>query len=65
MLKVGSLWIHKTGNVYVVLLITNTKSTRHDEYPPMVSYRRINDMTEWSRPISKWYQSMTEYAEIS
>ena len=61
---IGSLWIHKKGGVYVVLMLSNTDSTRVDEYPPTVTYRRLSDLTTWSRPLSKWYSSMCKYPEI-
>ena len=56
---VGTLWEHKNGNIYEILLITNTNSTKLDEYPITVVYRNTVNLTLWSRPLHRWYASMT------
>lgn len=58
--KVGSIWDHKNGSTYTVLMIYNRKSDRQDEYPVTVIYERLSDGTVWSRPLSRWYGSFTE-----
>lgn len=56
----GSVWLHeKSGNHYQVILTSNMLSESHDEYPPMVTYRRLSDLSIWSRPIARWHSSMT------
>jgi len=55
----GSMWRHKNGNHYQIILLTNMKSERPDEYPPTVVYRRMTDGAIWSRPISRWHGSFT------
>lgn len=57
--EIGSIWRHKNGNLYRVVLITNTESTRQDEYPTTVSYENIHNKTLWSRAYARWHGSMT------
>jgi hypothetical protein len=57
-IPVGSLWRHTNGNIYRVLFISNMTSAK-EEYPPTVNYINIGNQTVWSRPVSKWYKSMT------
>jgi hypothetical protein len=52
---VNSVWRHKkTGDLYQVVLIANQESTKIDEYPVTVVYRRLSDDTIWSRPLWRW-----------
>ncbi len=53
----NQVWKHKSGSFYRVLLITNEQSTR-EEYPITVVYKG-QDGVVWSRPLSKWHDSMT------
>lgn len=53
-----SVWRHKNGDEYVVLMVTN-ESDRQDEYPATVVYWRPRDATRWSRPLSRWHGSFT------
>ena len=57
-----TLWKHKSGVNYVVILVSNTSADedRKSEYPATVVYRRVSDNTYWSRPLSKWHESFTE-----
>lgn len=55
---VGSAWLHKSGNFYTVVMIANGASERSDEYPVTVVYRDYQGRI-WSRPLSRWHESMT------
>lgn len=59
--KAGSKWKHKNGTDYVVLGVTNLSASkaRLGEYPATISYKRLKDGTEWSRPLSRWAGSFT------
>jgi len=54
-----TIWKHKNGDKYHVLIVSNLDSERLDEYPPTVTYQRLRDGTIWSRPLSKWHDSFT------
>lgn len=54
-----SLWRHRNGNEYVVLMLTNLGSTRTDKYPPTVVYRGVTNGGLWSRRLDDWHRSMT------
>lgn len=56
-IRPGSRWMHKNGNIYTVLMLTNTESDDHFRYPPMVVYRGANGNT-WTRKASDWDRSM-------
>lgn len=55
---VGSIWIHKSGRQYQVLLLANLEATtdRQDEFPFTVVYKD-GEGRIWSRPLSRWYIS--------
>lgn len=55
--QIGSVWEHTSGNKYIVLLISNTDSTKPN-YPETVIYKGFNGKV-WSRPLSDWCRSMT------
>jgi hypothetical protein len=59
-----SLWKHKNGNIYEVLMITNLESER-PEYPITVVYCNARNFKVWSRPLSEWHRSMTRIEENS
>jgi hypothetical protein len=62
--RIGSVWKHRTtGNVYEVYDHTNTESTRPEEYPLRISYKRLGDGTTWSRSASLWHASYIELPE--
>ena len=54
----GSVWVHKNGNEYTVLMLTNQCSERQEEYPTTVVYQGSNGRV-WSRPLVDWFRSMT------
>lgn len=60
---VGKQFKHKNGNIYTVLLLTNTDSTpeRLKDHPIDVVYMGQNGKI-WSRPLNDWDRSFTEYA---
>lgn len=53
--KVGSIWKHKNGNVYKVLMICNEEALpeRRDEYPITIVYSGENNKI-WSRTLEHW-----------
>jgi hypothetical protein len=54
-----SLWEHKSGRVYQVILLANMSSDEEVRYPKTVVYKDLNSKI-WSRPLSRWHESMTE-----
>ena len=50
-------WIHRNGNVYMVLHIANI-GYRNKIYPVTVVYKGLNGWV-WTRPLSDWHRSMT------
>lgn len=59
---IGSWWQHRNGSLYQVYDYTNL-SDRQEEYPATVHYRGTNGM-KWSKPLTKWYDSMSSYPEV-
>jgi hypothetical protein len=58
---IGSMWHHRNGNRYRVLMFTNTCTDAPDErYPVMVVYQNQSNGTVWSRRLDDWHRSMTE-----
>lgn len=55
----GKQFVHTNGNVYTVLFLTNT-SDQHEDHPIDVVYMGQNGNI-WSRPLSDWNRSFTEY----
>jgi len=60
---VGKQFKHRNGNIYTILLLTNTDSTpeRLKDYPIDVVYIGQNGKI-WSRPLIHWDRSFTEYS---
>lgn len=60
---VGKQFKHRNGNIYTVLLLTNTDSTpeRLKDHPIDVVYMGQNGKI-WSRLLNDWDRSFTEYA---
>ena len=56
--KIDSLWQHKNGNLYQVLLFANVYSDRED-YPETIIYKNINNGKVYCRKLSDWHRSMT------
>lgn len=56
----GSVWNHRNGNRYAVVMITNAESERQEKYPTSVVYRNIRNGNVYSRKLSDWHRSMTE-----
>lgn len=55
--NIGSLWIHKEkDSIYRVLLITNEKTERPEEFPVTVCYQDVNTKAIWSRPLEQWLE---------
>lgn len=54
-----SVWRHRNGNEYVVILLTNCGSVRADKYPPTVVYRNAHHGALYSRRLDDWHRSMT------
>jgi hypothetical protein len=57
--KPNTLWKHKNGNKYKVLLLANQKSERLDEYPVMVIYQNVDTHSVWARRLDDWHRSMS------
>jgi hypothetical protein len=55
--KVGSIWKHGNGHLYVVLHIANYPG--YDRYPLTVVYQDIEGNNVWTRPADEWRPSMT------
>jgi hypothetical protein len=59
-----SLWRHRNGNIYRVLMITNTSTNApEDRYPATIIYQNKHNSTVWSRRLDDWHRSMTEIEE--
>lgn len=58
---IGKKYRHITsGRIYEVLLIANEHATYADEYPIIVSYKRLDDGTIWARRYDSWNTSFVE-----
>lgn len=57
-IKIGTVWKHNNGNIYKVLLIANTESTR-DEYPVTVIYQGANGNI-WAKTKDNFLSKMSE-----
>jgi len=55
--EIGSLWEHRDGNIYRVMLITNASSD-HQNFPTTIVYRNVVNGHIYSRPASDWHRSM-------
>lgn len=51
-----SIWRQRNGNLYEVIAIANTDSTRPD-YKPTVVYRGVANGKIWARLLSDWRRS--------
>lgn len=56
--QIGSIWRHYNGNLYTVEGFTNEHTERHEKYPVTICYRGENGHG-WSRPLSRWFSSMS------
>ena len=61
--RVNSMWTHKNGQRYRVILIANDNPDRQAEYPTNVVYTNTSNFTTWCRPLSKWYSSFIPYID--
>ena len=59
-----SLWEHKKGNVYRVLMLTNMTAT-DGRYPKTISYENIDTGERYSRPLKQWHSSMTPLVDCT
>lgn len=50
----------RTGDIYELLLIANEHAERAAQYPPTAVYRRVSDLTVWSRPVQDWGKDFEE-----
>lgn len=55
----GKQYIHKNGNIYTVLFLTNVDSDDKVNHPIDVVYMGQNGKI-WSRRLSDWNRSFTE-----
>lgn len=56
--QIGSTWRHYNGNLYTVEGFTNENTERPEKYPVTILYRGENGHV-WSRPLSRWIDSMS------
>ncbi len=56
---VDSTWKHHNGNLYRVVMHTNTESDRA-EYPTTIVYTNVVNGTNWSRAATEWSRSFTQ-----
>jgi hypothetical protein len=61
--KIGSIWLHKNGNIYTVIAIANSAS-QFSTYPPTVVYIGGNGNV-WARALDSWHRSMSLYSAHS
>lgn len=59
--QIGSIWEHKNGNLYRVLLVTNTEST-NKKYPVTIVYRGANGNL-WTKSLDKFLEKMVQVQE--
>jgi hypothetical protein len=57
---IWTIWGHRNGNKYRVCGFSNLSSDNHDKYPPTVIYEDVNNRIVWTKPISRWRESMIE-----
>lgn len=61
--KIGSVWKHKNGNEYIVILYANEESLNETDYPVTIIYENTKVHSVWCRRLSDWYRSMTEIVQ--
>jgi hypothetical protein len=59
----GSRWRHHNGNEYEVTMITNLDTKDASKYPTTIVYVNVLNGKAYSRPLSRWYASMTPVTE--
>lgn len=59
--QVGEKWIHHSGRVYTVCMLTNTANSNPD-YPVAVVYIG-NNGNLWSRTLAGWHEKFTKFQE--
>jgi hypothetical protein len=52
-------WLHKNGNRYVIVGITNKAIPGKPDYPPTINYVNARTGEPYSRKASEWHRSMT------
>ncbi|WP_316207514.1 hypothetical protein [Bradyrhizobium sp. SZCCHNR3118] len=57
--QIGSIWAHRNGNQYVVMMFTNVETERQDRYPTTIVYRNFGNGKSYSRSLVDWERSMT------
>jgi hypothetical protein len=60
-IRAGSVWTHRNGNIYQVLMITNLPD--EERYPKTVVYQNLANQTLWSRRFDDWLRSFTPYVK--
>jgi len=69
--KVGSVWQHTNGTIYVVVCVANDPvdivPSKREEFPVMISYKNIRYQGErapiYGRSLPRWNKSMTPVPE--
>lgn len=61
--SVSSTWMHRNGNSYRVVAITNTSkpssNVGDERYPATIVYLNVSNGTLWSRRADDWHRSFT------
>ena len=62
--EANSIWVHTSGTLYQVLMLTNVHAT-DPRYPVTVVYQTCDQSLSvakrgpWSRPLIHWHENMT------
>lgn len=56
-ITIASIWTHRNGNDYSVVMIANLLDTA--DYPKTIVYRNIKNGTLWARRYDDWYRSFS------
>lgn len=55
--SIGKVFVHsKTGNCYVLVMLTNEDSEDKDKFPVSVVYMNTSTKQTWSRPLAEFQQ---------
>lgn len=63
--EVGSVWTHKYGEVYTVVMLVNEHSVDTENDPIMVVYEDAGNQYKWAIPLYQWLSSMTPQIDDS
>jgi len=58
-IPVGSRWIHRRGEVYVVEAVANLHSQNFSRWPITIVYTGESSKKTWTRPYTDWHRSFS------